>query len=424
MHKKPILFILLLFILTLAIPPITKAQFPVYSDYAVFIQEQIYKNLVYPPEAFVKGLEGIVTVNFTIGQNGYLKDIFVAESSGYPSLDEGAVAAVKSASPYPLPEGHEGEDIELVVPLEFKMDVLDQPEAYEPPEEWLPQQEPPENESIEQSQVSENRVVEEAPKFLKKINEDPGSSEQASNDFKVVWPKELSGFIDIAIKNNKPSQVAKKEADLAEFKVKEAMRNLLPSLKLSSVGTKGETYHVPYEEGEVRVEFNQPIYYGGRLIDSIEHARINALIAQKNLDRIKFDIMHKTESAYYNLIASRTHWKYKEALRNEAQELLDRITKLADIGMIIPLEVKSARSSFEQIEFQLASLKQDIYLAELTFKQVLNSQDIPAIALEEPEIVKPDLNLEELFSVALKNRAEIQIGELMVKFNKYAKKLN
>jgi len=47
---------------------------------------------------------------------------------------------------------------------------------------------------------------------------------------------------------------------------------------------------VPYEEGEVRVEFNQPIYYGGRLIDSIEHARINALIAQKNLDRIKFDI--------------------------------------------------------------------------------------------------------------------------------------
>jgi len=59
----------------------------------------------------------------------------------------------------------------------------------------------------------------------------------------------------------------------------------------------------------------------------------------------------------------------------------------------------------------------------LTFKQVLNSQDIPAIALEEPEIVKPDLNLEELFSVALKNRAEIQIGELMVKFNKYAKKI-
>jgi len=133
--------------------------------------------------------------------------------------------------------------------------------------------------------------------------------------------------------------------------------------------------------------------------------------------------MHKTESAYYNLVASHTHWKYKEALRNEAQELLDRIVKLSEIGMIIPLELKSARSSFEQIEFQLASLKQDIYLAELTFKQVLNSQDTPTIRLEEPEIVKPNLDLDELFTVALKNRAEIQIGELMVKFSKYAKKI-
>lgn len=413
------------FILAFLIIPCSKAQFPVHTDYALFIQERIYENLIYPPEAFVQGREGIVTLKFTIGQDGYLKDIFVAESSGYPSLDEGAVAAVKGASPYPLPEDYEGEDVELVVPLEFRMDIPQELEPYVPPEEWLPQEEPSEQEPIqeEKPQTAEEQPVELAPKFLKKIEEGPSASEQAMKNFKVVWPEELSGFIDLAIRNNKPSQVAKKEVDLAEFKVKEAMRNLLPSVKLSSTATRGETFHVPYEEIDGKIELNQPIYYGGRLIDSIEHARINAEISRRNLDRMKFDIIHKTESAYYNLIASRTHWRYKEALRNEAQELLDRIVKLSDIGMIIPLELKSARSSFEQIEFQLASLKQDIYLSELTFKQVLNSQEMPVIALEEPEIVKPDLDLEELFSVALKNRAEIQIGELMVKFSKYAKKI-
>lgn len=423
MRKNLWFYIFLSLILAFVVPPDSKAQFPVHTDYALFIQERIYENLIYPPDAFVQGREGIVTLNFTIGQDGYLKNIFVAESSGFPSLDEGAVAAVKSASPYPLPEDYDGEDVELVVPLEFKMEMAEEPEPFVPPEEWMPEEEPSEQPVPENAQPAEEQPVEQAPKFLRKIKEGPSASEQAMKDFKVVWPEELSKFIDLAIKNNKPSQVAKKEVDLAEFKVKEAMRNLLPSVKLSGVATDGETYHVPYEEHEFKVELNQPIYYGGRLIDSIEHARVNALIARMNFDRMKFDIIHKTESSYYNLIASRTHWRYKEALRNEAQELLDRITKLSDIGMIIPLELKSARSSFEQIEFQLASLKQDIYLAELTFKQVLNSQDVPSISLEEPEIVKPDLDLDELFQVALKHRAEIQIGELMVKFSKYAKKI-
>ncbi|MBP6919777.1 MAG: TonB family protein [Candidatus Omnitrophica bacterium] len=425
MGKNLLLSVFLSFILILTSIPVSIAQFPIHTDYALFIQERIYENLIYPPDAFVQGREGIVTLNFTIGQDGYLKSIFVFESSGYASLDEGAVAAVKSASPYPLPEDHEGEDVELVVPLEFRMEMPEQIEPYEPPEEWSQQEETAAQEDAEseQFQPDQEQPAEEAPKFLKKIKEGPSASEQAMKDFKVVWPEELSGFIDLAIRNNKPSQVAKKEVDLADFKVKEAMRNLLPSVKLSGYFTDGETYHVPYEELEEKIEVNQPLYYGGRLIDSIEHAKVNAEIARRNFDRMKFDIIHKTESSYYNLIASRTHWRYKEALRNEAQELLDRITKLSEIGMIIPLELNSARSSFEQIEFQLASLKQDIYLAELTFKQVLNSQDIPTINLEEPEIVKPDLDLDELFSVALKHRAEIKIGELMVKFSKYAKKI-
>jgi len=71
--------------------------------------------------------------------------------------------------------------------------------------------------------------------------------------------------------------------------------------------------------------------------------------------------------------------------------------------MIIPLELKNARATFEQFEFQLASLKQDIYLSELTFKQVLNTAELPQITLTEPAVTKPNLDLDELFVIALKN---------------------
>lgn len=435
-HRSKIAALLSILFLSLCFP-LANAQIPVVTDYAQFVQERIYSTLLYPQEAFNQGWEGIVTLRMTIGQDGYLREIFVEESSGYAALDEGAVSAVKSASPFPLPDDYAGEDVELVVPLQYKIEIPEEIAPYAPPQEWIdeaasaqqaeseqkPQESADDVEPPADAEQTADAAVQQPETQEKKTGSMPAAVPGAKENFKVRWPEELSNFIDIAIKNNKPSQVAKKEVDLAEFKVKESMRNLLPSAKIGGFMTNGETYHVPYEEREVKLELNQPIYYGGRLIDSIEHAKVNAEIARQNYDRMKYDIMHKTETSYYNLIASRTHWRYKESLRNESKELLERIEKLADIGMIIPLELKSAKASFEQIEFQLAALKEDIYLAELTFKQVLNSQDLPEIRLSEPEIVKPDLSLDELFQIALKYRAEVYIGELMVKFSKYAKKI-
>jgi TonB family protein len=428
MPNKSTIAVLLSILILFFCLPFAFAQIPVVTDYAQFVQERIYSNLIYPQSAFDQGWEGIVTLRMTIGQDGYLREIFVEESSGYAALDEGAVSAVKNASPFPLPDDYSGEDVELVVPLQYKFELPEEVAPYAPPQEWIDEaaslqaaenEQKPQEPAEDIEQPADAALQPEA----KETGSMPAAVPGAKENFKVRWHEELSNFIDTAIKNNKPSQVAKKEVDLAEFKVKESMRNLLPSVKMSGIATNGETYRVPYEERELKLELNQPIYYGGRLIDAIEHAKVNAEIARQNYDRLKYDIMHKTETSYYNLIASRTHWRYKEALRNESKELLERIEKLADIGMIIPLELKSAKSSFEQIEFQLASLKEDIYLAELTFKQVLNSQDVPEIRMSEPEIVKPDLNLDELFQVALKYRAEVYIGELMVKFSKYAKKI-
>ncbi|HRZ14061.1 MAG TPA: TonB family protein [Candidatus Omnitrophota bacterium] len=457
---RKIIILLVLFFLSLALPLCSLfAQLaPLNTEYLNFVQQKINSLLIYPDEAIENGWEGIVTLKVTIAADGNLKAIMIAESSGYPILDEQAVTAVRDAGPYPLPEDYDGyEEVEIVLPLRYAIsdistddlgdiiEVPSQPNFYEPDFS-----QPLEGESemaLEQEGVYEREVSpEELQQLLAQQEEQPATEEESPEQpafspmqqpvdigipiatryepkaSAVRWPEELSAFIQTSLKNNKPTAVAQKEVDLAEFKVKEAMRNLLPTAKVSSSYTDGD-YSGPYREMNAKIEVNQPIYYGGRLLDSIEHAKANLEVSKMNLNRLQYEIIHKTETAYYNLIASRTHWRYKEALRTEAQELLTRIQKLADIGMIIPLELKSAQSSFEQIEFQLASLKEDIYLAELTFKQVLNTKDLPEIQLAEPEVTKPNLNLDELFDVALKSRPEIYIGEMMVKFNKYGKKI-
>jgi TonB family protein len=478
------------------LPLFAFAQLPsASSEYIELVQQKIAPYIVYPTQAIHNGWEGMVTLRLILGNDGRVKDISVAESSGYAQLDEEAVIAAKNAGPYPPPIDYVSQnEVAIFLPLEYRINGMDQYDGYEQispeyafsydinpytPDEYgrykknlsdfdagkyrsqsvepddygmisgrtgtelVTMEVPYENLPAENLQIPAPRPYTTLEQQVMREPSETISSElivpTADVDFfkspkmAVKWPEDLSKFISTALKNNKPSQVAKKEIDLAAFKVTESMRNFFPAAKVSGYSTDGKTAktddfygttdNAGYDENALRLELSQPIYYGGRLLDTLEYNKVNLEIAKRNYDRVRADVVLKTESAYYNLIATRTHLKQKEILRDEAKELLNKIEKLADIGMIIPLELKSARSSFEQIEFQLASLKEDLYLAELALKQILNSDELPELPIEEPELVKPELDLDSLYTAALRHRPEVYIGELMVKFNKYAKRI-
>lgn len=68
----------------------------------------------YPREAAARGLEGSVSLRFNISKDGYASRVKVLKSSGYKSLDQAIVNAVKIASPYaPLPEDFERENLQI-----------------------------------------------------------------------------------------------------------------------------------------------------------------------------------------------------------------------------------------------------------------------------------------------------------------------
>jgi len=92
--------------------------------------------------------------------------------------------------------------------------------------------------------------------------------------------------------------------------------------------------------------------------------------------------------------------------------------------MVIPLEVNSARSWFDQIQFQVDTIKQDVLTAELTLKQVLNTNtlhDIAPLQLSEPKKIKLDLST--CTEMAMVNHPEIRLSKLLVKFNDYSQKM-
>jgi protein TonB len=70
-----------------------------YAALLAYVKEFIDKNLVYPPMARRRNVEGVVGVHFEIEGNGSLVAITVDHSSGSSILDNAAVSLIKKMHP-------------------------------------------------------------------------------------------------------------------------------------------------------------------------------------------------------------------------------------------------------------------------------------------------------------------------------------
>ena len=76
-------------------------QDPILAPYTKRIESRIEAQWEYPDLAKHYGLQGKVTVEFTVLQNGHIDLLSVVRSSGSNLLDDEAVRAIKVAAPFP-----------------------------------------------------------------------------------------------------------------------------------------------------------------------------------------------------------------------------------------------------------------------------------------------------------------------------------
>ncbi|MDR2141699.1 MAG: TonB family protein [Deltaproteobacteria bacterium] len=94
------------------------------SDLLAAYKSQISRRLnqfkKYPPAAMAKGLKGVAYVSFRVNPNGRVSAARLVTSSGFPVLDEEALALLRRSSPFPpLPESLGLNYLELSAPISF-----------------------------------------------------------------------------------------------------------------------------------------------------------------------------------------------------------------------------------------------------------------------------------------------------------------
>ena len=274
---------------------------------------------------------------------------------------------------------------------------------------------------------------EPAAKFLLNIkSEDIGKSRR---EFKKTFKPEvglveivshvggqltLKDCIDISVKNHLPLQIAAKNIKLAEMRVFEARRNMLPTATIDYQEYTGRVGGRMYMGRKQYIEGQQPVFHGGELFFTMKQAEVNLEVARRDYDRIRNELMLQVKKGYYTLAKAKENLNMQQVLSSEVGAISDMVKQQYDAGIAAKLEFLNVSSQSGQVQYQLASAEGDCSVSELVLKQTMNIDPQQKIDIEPGlEFKKISVDFEEALKAAYNNRAEIRINSLMLDYYKY-----
>lgn len=90
------------------------------SNYTGKVRSKVQRHFKYPRSADRAGVQGTVTVSFTVSGSGGVSGVRIVRGSGSPVLDEAALNAVRQAAPFPkIPEAANRVSWLFNLPLQF-----------------------------------------------------------------------------------------------------------------------------------------------------------------------------------------------------------------------------------------------------------------------------------------------------------------
>jgi protein TonB len=96
------------------------------DDYLDAVRRWVQRYRKYPDEAVKQKQEGVVQLGFKFTRDGTVIDAWIEKSSGYPLLDQAALAMIHAASPIPkVPDRYKGDTLTLVMPENFRIGLFD-----------------------------------------------------------------------------------------------------------------------------------------------------------------------------------------------------------------------------------------------------------------------------------------------------------
>ncbi len=228
----------------------------------------------------------------------------------------------------------------------------------------------------------------------------------------------LQSLIEEGLDSNSDLRIAELNIQQAERVLGTSKMAFLPSLVLApnaSIGGVGSASSALNYSVPLQASWELDIF--GKLRNSKEKSRASLLQSQEYTQMVKTQIISGIASAYYTLILLDTQLEISQASMKLAEETLESIKTLKEVGLQNEAAVLQASANLKSISLSVMELEKSISEAESSLCLLLNKAPQK---IERGDALSLEFELEESISLAaLSNRPDVRVAEMNLRQSFY-----
>jgi outer membrane protein len=169
---------------------------------------------------------------------------------------------------------------------------------------------------------------------------------------------------------------------------------------------------------------NAPVFNGLQNYNSIQRNKYAVLASQEDLKNISDNVALNVALVYLQVLLNKELVAANQNQLDITKQQIEKTRKMVDAGSVAKGNLLQIEAQAAQEELSLINMKNQLETSYLTLTQLLELKTPVGFEIEVPEItVDPNTiitgNIDEIYTIAEKNRPEIKSSELMLTASEY-----
>lgn len=166
----------------------------------------------------------------------------------------------------------------------------------------------------------------------------------------------------------------------------------------------------------------QPVYTGGRVLESIRMAQHQQSLAGNQAEAVNAAVCYQTDIQYWSTVARQEVVGVAEDFRNSISALVKTIKERVEVGLVDPQDLLMAEVKLNEAEYQLLRAKNDFETGRMALNSMigLNLENHTEVDAQIPMVIVND----SLLIANGSGRPEIRMAYDRIKIAGSSKKLN
>lgn len=166
----------------------------------------------------------------------------------------------------------------------------------------------------------------------------------------------------------------------------------------------------------------QPVYTGGRVLETIRLAEHQQNLAQSSADIVRSAVCFQTDIQYWNTVARAEMVSIATDFRNSIGSLVTTIEERVDVGLVDPQDLLMAQVKLNEADYQLLQAKSNLETGRMALNSLLGEQLSQDIALDNsiPTVTVSD----SMLWGNPADRSEIMAAQSRIKMAESSLKIN